>query len=236
MRWRRRTSSGPTSGASDEEETSVAAFQAQAGALEDRLRGLKDQITAQVDALAAVSALEPGGADAARISAGLTGLRSQAASVAQELAEVNGRAADARLGADLHRRGTRVVEVAEPPARPSSPRPARDAAVGGIAGLIIGVAVALVLGRIAPPATGGPDRIAGPAPAAAAGEPVTPIRARRRDHLETSPAKTNWWGCQCCWLRCAGAGAWRPWAPSPGCWPGWRSRPCTRCPSPARPR
>ncbi len=147
-------------GATDQADASVASFETQSDALEDRLRRLNEEITGQVETLGALSELQPGGAEMVRVSAELTRLRSDAASVARQLVELNGRAADARLRAELQRQGTKVVDAADLPLRPSSPRRGREAALGGVAGLIIGIAVALVLGRMRSAAAQPTGRIA----------------------------------------------------------------------------
>ncbi len=127
--------------ASDTAVAATAGIQAQATTLNARVRQLNDEIEASVGRLAVVAGDTPEGV---RISSAIVGLRADAASAARQLYELNDRIATLRLQADLNRQGTRVVQPATAPKRASSSGPLREAVTGGLAGLLVGLAVAMV--------------------------------------------------------------------------------------------
>ena len=133
------------SGATGEQaDASVAVLQAQATELEDRIRSLEDGIAANTARLAGMDQRSPEGA---RLGAIIDSQRSSQVDAARQLSALNTRIADARLNAELNRRGLRVLEPATRPRAPSRHRMMSDMSIGGVIGLIAGVIAALARER-----------------------------------------------------------------------------------------
>ncbi len=129
---------------SDLAGTSVALLQDQAARLEERIRQLDADIADNTARLARLNPLSP---EAARQAVLLDSLRVSQVDASRQLSSINSRIADARLEAELTRRGLRVLEPATRPRHPSRPRLVLSAGVGGTAGLLAGAVLALVLER-----------------------------------------------------------------------------------------
>lgn len=75
------------------------------------------------------------------------GLRSRRAGLADQLAATNNLAQELNLEASIRQSSLEVVDPAERPRSPVRPVPLRDGAIGGLLGLFIGVAVAMLRER-----------------------------------------------------------------------------------------
>ncbi len=128
--------------AAEQVDTTVRLLQDQAADLDQRIRRSDEEIA---DNIARLSTLDQRSPEAVRQQAIIDSLRLSQSDAARQLATLNTRIADARLDADLNRRGVRVLEPAQPPNRPSKPRPVRNLTVSGVVGLMAGAIVALTL-------------------------------------------------------------------------------------------
>lgn len=124
--------------------TTLSDLQSEATALDQHIRQVNNDIA---DNTARLAGLNPQSAEGSRQTAIIDSLRQDLTDTARELSSVNTKVADARLNADLMRRGTRLLQPAIAPTSPATPRPIWDAALGGAAGLLIAIVVVLVMGR-----------------------------------------------------------------------------------------
>lgn len=132
------------SAASDVVDTSVRALQEQATELGQRIRQLEDEIAANTARLVGLDQRTPEGQ---RQAATIDSLRVAQSDAARQLSSINTRVADARLNADLSRRGLRLLESATAARRPESPRPLWNLAISAVIGAMVGALVVLVLER-----------------------------------------------------------------------------------------
>lgn len=130
--------------ASDRVGTAVSELKGQAAELEERIVRLDAEIASNT---ARLGGLDPGSAEALRIAAIIDSLRQAQVDAARQLSSVDTRIADAELSAALSRRGTRVLEAATVPDRPTSPLPTLPIAIGGAVGLVSGGSLAFVRDR-----------------------------------------------------------------------------------------
>ena len=128
--------------AAEQVDTTVRLLQDQAAELDERVRRFDAEIADNVARLAGLDQRSP---EALRQQAIVDSLRLSQSDAARQLARLETRIADARLDADLNRRGVRVLEPARPPDRPSKPRPVWNVGVSGLFGLMAGAIVALAL-------------------------------------------------------------------------------------------
>ncbi len=172
------------SATSVEADTTIALLQEQAAELDQRIRRLAAEIAASTARLVGI---DPRSAEALRLTAQIDSLRSEEVDASRELSTINNRMAEARLNAQLSRRGTRVLE-ATTPEDPSRPRPAWNLGVGGLAGLIAGALVALGLDQ------GNPRLRRRDELADAAGAPVlASLRVPRRSSARKCRALLEGW-------------------------------------------
>jgi capsular polysaccharide biosynthesis protein len=133
-------SNGTTSANSSAE---IEGLVVRAGELDQRIQQLEEDIvsaTAEVAALGEAGQESPEGL---RRTALIDSLRIDQADSARQLSNINNRIAEARLDAELRRRGTRLLQPAIPPSAPSSPKPVVNAVVGALAGGLLGLLVVL---------------------------------------------------------------------------------------------
>lgn len=124
--------------------TTLSDLQSEATALDQHIRQVNNDIA---DNTARLASLNPQSPEGSRQTAIIDSLRQDLTDTARELSSVNTKISDARLSADLLRRGTRLLQPAGVPSSPATPRPVWDAALGGAAGLLVAVVVVLVTGR-----------------------------------------------------------------------------------------
>jgi capsular polysaccharide biosynthesis protein len=108
--------------------------------LNEQIRTLNDQITGDT---ATLKKLSP--ADAQREASVIDSLRSQEASLTQQLIAIQGRIADAQLSTQLTRQGTRLLQPASPPRQPQGLRPPLLLGAGALGGLLAGAVLILAL-------------------------------------------------------------------------------------------
>ncbi|MDQ6616485.1 MAG: hypothetical protein M3083_17530 [Actinomycetota bacterium] len=118
----------------------AAAYSREVGQISQQIQQLNQQVASGIAALAGL-----GPAETQRREAALDTLRTEQATLSQQLNVDQARIADALLQAQLSRQGTQVLQPAVHPTHPSSPKPAIDLAIGAVAGLLIGGLVALAL-------------------------------------------------------------------------------------------
>ncbi|MCA1706755.1 MAG: hypothetical protein LC808_27240 [Actinobacteria bacterium] len=125
---------------SDEADASVGVLQTQAAELQSQITRLDGEIATGT---ARLVGLDPRSPEAVRQVALIDSQRSSQVDAARQLSTINTRIADARLNAQLSRRGLRVIEPATRPSRPSLYRLLFNVGLGGLAGLVSGVTLAL---------------------------------------------------------------------------------------------
>lgn len=124
--------------------TTLAGLQSQATDLDQHIRQLNADIA---DNTARMATMVPQSPEVLRQAAIIDAQRLELTDTARELSNVNTKIADARLNADLLRRGTRLLQPALVPRRPATPRPVVNTAIGSIAGLVLVVLGVLLRGR-----------------------------------------------------------------------------------------
>lgn len=127
---------GPNQGSPD----APGALQRQSVDLNDRTRKLASDIAAESASLAAV---DPSSPDGVRLSASIASLRAEQADANRQLSDVS-----TRLRDQLSRQGTRVLQSATTPNRPSSPRPVLYVGIGALIGLATGSVLVLARQKI----------------------------------------------------------------------------------------
>lgn len=120
----------------DRRDQAVAGLQSAASEMESRLDEIEEQIASIDEQLLAGA---PGTSEAA--------LNSERTAAAVQYESIYGRLEDVRISISLQDGGVDVVERAEAPSSPVTPKPVRDAAIGGVVGLLAALGVVLLLGR-----------------------------------------------------------------------------------------
>ena len=130
------------SASAGEAETAIAELQEQAGELDARVREIEARIATIT---ASIAGQDPSSPEAASGAALVASLRSEQVDTEGRLYNLNNRIGEARLEAQLSRRGTRVIERATAPGGPARPRGPWNMGVGGLVGLLAGLVLALAV-------------------------------------------------------------------------------------------
>lgn len=128
--------------ASEQADTSIEVFQQQRAELEGEIAQLDDEIAS---ARAELEAQEPGSSGAVRQSALIESLRSEQGEAGRRLTTLNARIAEAQLDVELSRRGTRLLGPTTDPEKSALTKQLRNLGLGGVAGLVTGGILALLL-------------------------------------------------------------------------------------------
>lgn len=107
----------------------------------EELHKKSDALNEEITAIQATINLAPTGPDAETLRAQKSGIQSQKQ-------ELDRRAAEAEVEAQVRGGSVELVDHAPAPTAPFSPRPARDAVVAGALGLLLGLAAAFVFERL----------------------------------------------------------------------------------------
>lgn len=130
-----------TAGDSDAE---IGVLVKRATELIGRVRELETEIVRVTTQVAALGDLRRSSDEGFRLVAVDDSLRLDQADSTRQLATLNNRIADARLDAELRRRGTRLLQPAIVPKRPTNPRPGWSVAFGALLGALLATAVVTV--------------------------------------------------------------------------------------------
>ncbi len=125
-------------------DSQVGVLQSQGAELDQRIRQLESDINAGTTRL---DGLDQRSAEAARQSALIDAMRTEQVDASRQLSTVNGRIADVKLNAELSSRGTRVLQLADTPSRPTHPRPVLNLGGGAAVGLLGAMVLALAFDR-----------------------------------------------------------------------------------------
>lgn len=162
--------------ASDWAATVLSGSEAQARELEHRIDTLEGEMASIATGLAGIDPRSP---EAIRQETVLASMKSEQSDAARQLAILKARIDDVKVKDQIDRRGIRVLDQAAPPVEPTSPKPLRTAALGGLLALAAAVTVVVILDR-------GDGRLRSrQAIALSVGVPiVASLRAPRRDSVD----------------------------------------------------
>ncbi|MDQ3895965.1 MAG: hypothetical protein M3326_01735 [Actinomycetota bacterium] len=128
----------------EQADTSIALLKDTATALQNQIETLTADIAA---GSARLAGLPQGSPQAAQQAALLDSQRAAQVDANRQLSALNTRVADARLNAELSRRGLRVLEPAGTPDEPWRRQAVITVGVGGAGGLLVGAMLAIYLGQ-----------------------------------------------------------------------------------------
>lgn len=126
----------------DRVDSAVGDLRAHVAELNRRMDQIRSEMAANASRL---GGLDPSSGEAGNVNQLNDTLQIEAAELSRELADLNERITEARVTESLRRQGTRLLQPAPQPLAPVRPRPLVNAAVGALAGLVVGSGASLAL-------------------------------------------------------------------------------------------